>query len=295
MSNSNKTVKSLTIILIVLCVALVIVTVIFFTQKKKSNEMITQLQEYSSIVEEKKDSLEHELNNIIVKYDSLMTDNDSINSMLVDQQNKIKRLLSLRVNDAEKIRKYEKELGTIREVLRSYIVQIDSLNTRNQILLAENKQLRNKNVETENKNLQLQQEKEELTNIKNQATTLIVRNIEVVPLNKRSKEKDKSDKIEKIRVDFVVQKNKVVEAGPKVIYLRIIRPDDVVLGASDAGVINVQDQEIAYSASREITYENEDLPISIYWNNNGDLIAGNYKVELYAEGKPIGETEFSLK
>ncbi|HYW95054.1 MAG TPA: hypothetical protein VE870_05665 [Bacteroidales bacterium] len=294
MENSNRTAKSLLIILIVLSVALVIVSVIFFVQKKKSNDMITQLQEYSSIVTEKKDSLESELNHIIVRYDSLMTNNDSLNTMLVEQQNKIKRLLSLRVNDAEKIRKYEKELGTIRDVLRSYIVQIDSLNTRNQILTAENKQLRNKTVETENKNKQLQQEKEELTSIKDVATTLIAANVEAVPLNKRSREKDKFDKVEKIRVDFMIRKNTVAEAGPKVIYLRIIRPDGVVLGSSDAGVITSGDQEIPYSASREIIYENQDIPVSIFWDNNGDLIAGTYKVELYAEGKMIGETEFSL-
>ncbi len=169
------------------------------------------------------------------------------------------------------------------------------MNTRNQILVAENKQLRNKTVETQNQNIQLKQEKEQLTSIKDAATTLIAASIDIVPLNKRSKEKDKSDKIEKIRVDFVIRKNTVAQPGPKVIYLRIIRPDSVVLGATDAGIIKINDMEIPYSASREIQYENQDLPVSIFWNNNGDLISGNYKVELYAEGKLIGESEFSLK
>ena len=295
MDTSNRTARTLLIILITLSVALVIVSVIFFVQKKKSNEMINKLQEYSDIVTEKKDSLESELNNIIVRYDSLMTDNDSLNEALTEQQDKIKRLLSLRVNDAEKIRKYEKELGTIRQVLRSYIVQIDSLNTRNQILTAENKQLRNKSIETQNRNKQLQQEKEELTNIKTEAKTLIAANIDVVPLNKRSKEKDKADKVEKIRVDFTLRKNTVADPGSKVIYLRLIRPDGLVLGSSDSGVIEYQDEEIPYSASREVIYENEDLAVSIYWDNNGDLIPGTYKAELYAEGNLIGQTEFSMK
>jgi len=295
MENNKPKAGSLQIILIILTAALVIVTVIFFVQKKKNKDMISKLQEYSNMVEEKKDSLENELNNIIVKYDSLMTDNDSINGMLVAQQDKIKRLLSLRVSDADKIKKYENELGTIRDVLRSYIVQIDSLNTRNQILVAENKQLKNKNVESENKNQQLQAEKEQLTNIKNTATTLVAANLAAVPINKRGKEKDKSDKIDKIRVDFVVRANAVAEAGPKVIYLRIVRPDSIALGATDAGVISVGDQQIPFSASREINYENKDVPVSIYWANNGDLISGNYRVELYAEGKKIGNSEFSIK
>ena len=162
MENKKSSVSFLTTLLVIMSIALVILLYIFFNMKKENEATIRQLEEYTSIIEEKKNSLEKELNSIILQYDSLKTNNDTLNLKLEDQQNKIKRLLALRINDAEKIKKYEKELETIREVLRSYIVQIDSLNTKNQILTVENKELRNTRVKLQTQNKQLSEEKEVL-------------------------------------------------------------------------------------------------------------------------------------
>ncbi len=295
MDNTNNSTKTLKIILAIVSVALIALLILYFTQRKESKEIIAQLEQYSGNITVKKDSLENELKSIIIQYDSLKTDNDSIDQQLTDQQDKIKRLLSLRVNDTEKIRKYEKELGTIREVLRSYIVQIDSLNTRNQLLTAENIQLKTKSDEVVTKNVQLQQEKEELTTIKDVAKTLVTANIEAIPMNKRGKEEERVSRVEKIRVDFLVRKNTLADPGQKVIYLRIVRPDRIVLGSPESGTFTVGEEQLPYSARREIIYENNDLPVSIYWDDNGDLLAGTYNVELFSEGKKIGESEFTLK
>ncbi|MGC9344678.1 MAG: hypothetical protein ACP5E3_18370, partial [Bacteroidales bacterium] len=158
----------------------------------------------------------------------------------------------------------------------SYIVQIDSLNTRNQILTAENKELRNRSTQVENINRQLSEEKEELIAITDEAKTLLASNITTLGLNKRSREQDKFNKIEKLRTDFTVRKNNVAEPGPRTIYLRLIRPDGIVLSSPEPGVITVNEEEIPFSASREIIYEKVDVPVSIYWDNNGDLVAGTY-------------------
>ncbi len=294
MENRKSILKILIPLLIVLTLALLVLLYLFFTQKKESEQIIAKLEEYSEVISAKKDSLESELKGYIVKYDSLMTDNDSMNMQLEDQQEKIKSLLSIRMNDAQKIREYEKELKTIREVLKSYIVQIDSLNTRNQILTAENIELRSKTYEVEEINKQLSVEKQELDSITTEAKTLVAANIEPHPLNNRSKDIDRFNKVEKIRVDFILRKNTITEPGSKVIYLRIIRPDELLLSSPDPGVIEVNGEEIPYSASREVIYENADLPVSIYWDNNGDLIPGNYQVELYHNGKLIGESGFTL-
>lgn len=295
MEKKNNSVTYLTILIVVLGIAFIVLGYLWYTQKQESDKIIAQLEEYSTFITEQKDSLESELEGIIVQYDSLMTENDTMNIKLSAQQEKIEQLLSLRMSDAQKIRKYEKELGTIRKVLRSYIVQIDSLNTRNQILTAENKELRNRSTQVENINRQLSEEKEELIAITDEAKTLLASNITTLGLNKRSREQDKFNKIEKLRTDFTVRKNNVAEPGPRTIYLRLIRPDGIVLSSPEPGVITVNEEEIPYSASREIIYEKVDVPVSIYWDNNGDLVAGTYKTELYEGGKLIGETEFSLR
>lgn len=295
METKNNSVTYLTILIVVLGIAFIVIGYLWYSQRKETKEVIAKLEEYSSFVTEQKDSLEVELNGIIVQYDSLMTENDTMNLKLVEQQDKIEQLLKIRMSDAEKIRKYEKELGTIRKVLRSYIVQIDSLNTRNQILTAENKELRNRSTEAENINRQLSQEKEQLLTITDEAKTLIAAGISTIGLNSRSKEQNKFNKVDKLRTDFTIRRNTVAPAGPKMVFLRLVRPDGIVLGSSEGGVIMVNEDELAFSASREIIYENVDIPVSIFWDNNGDLVAGTYKTELYEEGKLIGETEFSLK
>ncbi len=296
MENKKSSVQYLKVVLIVLSIALVILIYLYFDMKKENNATILKLQEYSSFVEAKKDSLETELKGIILQYDSLKTNNDTLNFELEVQQDKIKRLLSLRINDAAKIKKYEKELTTIREVLKSYIVQIDSLNTKNQILLVENKELRNTSLKLVTENKQLSQEKDELITIKDEAKTLIAAGIIVVPLNQRNKENDKADKIEKIRTDFSLRKNTLADAGAKIIYLRLIRPDGVVLGSSKTGgVFQYESEQIPFSASREVNYENNDLPVSIFWDNNGTLVKGNYHCELYCESKKIGTGNFTLR
>ncbi|MGC9344679.1 MAG: hypothetical protein ACP5E3_18375, partial [Bacteroidales bacterium] len=118
MEKKNNSVTYLTILIVVLGIAFIVLGYLWYTQKQESDKIIAQLEEYSTFITEQKDSLESELEGIIVQYDSLMTENDTMNIKLSAQQEKIEQLLSLRMSDAQKIRKYEKELGTIRKVLR---------------------------------------------------------------------------------------------------------------------------------------------------------------------------------
>lgn len=291
----NRSLGLMITLVVILGIALILIGYLYYTQKQESEAAIAQLEEYSDLIASQKDSLENELRSIIVQYDSLMTENDTMNLKLAMQQDKIERLLKLRLSDAQKIRKYEKELGTIREVLKSYIVQIDSLNTRNKELMVENKELRTRSERVESENKQLSEEKQELITITSEAKTLVASNIIGVGLSKRSREVNKFSRVETIKIDFVLRKNSVAEPGPKDIYLRLIRPDSLVLSAAEPGIFISNGNELPYSASREVLYENVDIPVAIYWDNNGDLVGGNYRIELYENGKIIGESEMVLK
>ena len=186
-------------------------------------------------------------------------------------------------------------METIRSVLRSYIVQIDSLNLMNQELMAENKQLKNTERRLATENEQLEQDKIQLEEIKNLASTLQASEINLVLLNKRDKETKKVRSMVKARVDFVLRANQVTPAGEKHLSLRIIRPDMVVLGSPDLEMMEIDGEQIPVSASRIVNYENEDLPVSVFWNNDGEIVPGEHRVELYAEGKLIGSSSFVLE
>jgi hypothetical protein len=86
----------------------------------------------------------------------------------------------------------------------------------------------------------------------------------------------------------------VMPPGNITIYLRIVRPDEVVL-SSGVNLFDLQGEQIVFSASREVQYENVDIDMCIFWTNDGQLIPGNYQVHIYAEGNEIGSTTFALK
>jgi FtsZ-binding cell division protein ZapB len=278
-----------------LLVVVLAVSIYLLLDTRKNLNLVSQdLAEKTEYFRMERDSLEGELRNIYYRYDSLETDNVQIQKEMKLQQEKIERLLAIQADDAYKIKMYKSEMETLRSVLRSYIVQIDSLNLKNQELMAENKQLRNTERQLTTEKEQLQQDKSQLEEIKDMATTLHAAEIDLVLMNKRDREIRRIRSADKVRVDFLLRANKVAPAGETTIYLRIIRPDEVALGSPELEMLEVGGEMIPATASRTVNYENEDLPVSIFWTNDGELVPGEYMVELYADGKMIGSSEFIL-
>jgi len=171
---------ALIVLVIVLSIAVIILGYKYYTKSKT----LGQTTEEKVILEDVKSDLEKQLRDMIVEYDSLKTNNDSVNSLIVVQQDKIKNLLRMQASDVEKIRKYKDEMETLRKVMRGYIVQIDSLNTRNRMLTEENTQVKEKLTTAETQNLSLSKEKEILNTRVELAKVLSAKNIVVDPQNK---------------------------------------------------------------------------------------------------------------
>ena len=282
-------------ILGLLVVILAVAVYMLLDTRKNLNVVSADLAEKTEFFRMEKDSLEGELRNIYFRYDTLETNNVELQADMLMQQEKIEKLIAIQKDDAYKIRMYRKEMGTLRTVLRSYIVQIDSLNLQNQELMAENKQLKNTSRRLSSEKEQLEKDKTQLEEIKNLATSLQVSNMNLVLLTKRDKETKRVRTCTKVRVDFIIRANKVAPAGEKAIFLRIIRPDQVVLGSPELEMIDLGEEQIPASSSRIITYENTDLPVSIFWANDGEIVPGEHLVELYSEGELIGNASFILK
>lgn len=272
------------------------VSIYLLLDTRKNLSLVSQdLAEKTAYFRMERDSLERELRNIYYRYDSLETDNVQIQKEMQLQQEKIERLIAIQADDAYKIKMYRREMETLRSVLRSYIVQIDSLNLKNQELMAENKQLKNVELQLTTEKEQLQQDKDQLEEIKDLATTLQASEIDLVLMNKRDREINRIRFADKVRVDFILRANKVAPTGETTIYLRIIRPDEVLLGSPELEMLEVDGEMVPATASRTVNYENEDLPVSIFWTNDGEIVPGEHLVELYVNGKLIGSSAFILK
>ncbi|MFC2129248.1 hypothetical protein ACFLQX_00555 [Bacteroidota bacterium] len=295
MSEKKSNVGVLYGIVGLLVVVLAVAVYMLLDLKKDYDVTSEELQQNKIYFKMEKDSLERELHNIYTEYDSLETDNERIQSEMLLQQEKIDRLIAIQADDAYKIKMYRREMETLRSVLRSYIVQIDSLNSKNQELMAENIQLKRSEQTLQTQKLQLETEKADLEEIKDMATSLLASDIFVEPINERNRAIKRIKYVDKIRTDFIVRENSVALPGDKTIFLRLMRPDNVALGSEELQVISFNGEDIPVSASRTVTYENADLPVSIFWTNNGEVVPGEYVVELYCEGKQIGASTFILK
>ena len=248
-----------------------------------------------------KASIKKELEDMLKQYDDLKTNNEQLNAQIEEQKAKIQDLME-KLDKTKKasyweIHKYKKELETLRKILKSYVAQVDSLNTLNKQLMQENKI-----VKTNYK--KVVSEKENLENIKNEleqkvdiAKTLRAINFNITGLNKRGKPNNRAKKVKKIQICFTLAENKVVEPGNKIVYLRIARPDGSIITSSEYDLFEFEGNKIAYTAKREIEYKNKDTNVCLYWTNeaNEKLIKGTYYADIFIEGKNVGTTTFKLK
>jgi hypothetical protein len=288
----KKTPVVLILLVILLAIAVGVLGYKYYTESQRLKETTAEQE----ILQDVKSDLEKQLRDMVVEYDSLKTENDSINTLLVGEQEKIKKLLRYQAGDAEKIKKYREELETLRKVMRSYIVQIDSLNTRNRYLTEENIQVRQQLTVAETQNVELSKEKEMLGTQVQLAKVLSAKNVNVVTLNKRENDAEgKIKKITKISVGFTLRENAVADPGKKVIYLRLLNPDNVSLANATGDMFTYNGENIVYSEKRDIEYENKDIDVIIFWNKTEDLKPGEYTAILYAEGYEIGSASFTLK
>jgi hypothetical protein len=278
---------SMIAISIILAGALVFLVFMYFGQKNKMVEMET-------VLTQEKDSLAKELRNMVFAFDTLKTNNDTLKAGVEKQKNRIVQLLAINASNVTLIKSYKNEIKTMRDIMKSYIVQIDSLNTRNKILISENTEIRQQIAQVRNTNTELSKVKEELSSKVEIASLIQAKNITAVSLNKKRKETSRINLLDKLKICFTLRENPLAKAGQKEVFMRVIRPDSLVITNSSNNLFEYKGTKIIYSANRAIDYMNQDIEVCIFLDNTGDFIIGNYSVELYLEDNIIGRTNFML-
>ena len=282
------------LIVIILSIILLVVIVLFVIQRNEHSKILNSLNA-------EKDSLKLELEEIIMGYDSLKTDNDTLNSNLFMARTRVQDLMvelgQVKKASFEQITKYQNEVGSLRKIMRDYIVQVDSLNRRNEILMAENQKVRQQYREIESRNKALVAETQQLSQRVEQASVLEALGLSVTGVTDKNKTTINIKRSEKLMVSFTLSKNVTTKRGNKNLYVRILRPDQVLLNKSKDDLFQFEDLKIPYSAMREVTYEGNELPVNIFWDNAGEapFMTGNYTIDVFADGNNIGSASFSFR
>lgn len=287
----QNSIRGYRIVIIILSVILVALSALYYgihRQQMRDNELL----------QADRDSIQSDLGRLMTDYDNLQISNDSISANLTIERERadslMTRLKKERSWNLAKIKQYEKEVGTLRSIMKSYVRQIDSLNTLNKKLIKENVSYR-KEISSANLRAEMAEEKAaELDNKVRIGAVLRARDISLTALNVNSREVTRVKNASRLRVDFVLSANELAEPGNKAIYVRITSPDGYVLTTEEMPTFEFEGERLSYSAMREMEYDNtKDLDVGIFYTSKG-FTAGTYRIQLYCEGRLIGQAEIAM-
>ena len=232
-------------------------------------------------------------------YNSLSSEYDSINTQLDSSREEVAQLVE-RIQKTEatnraKMRQYEKELGTLRSIMRNYIVQIDSLNTLNHQLTAEAAEARRDAAESKRQNEQLTQQVENLTGRVAAGSVLKARGLKLEAHNSSDKVTDRSSRVVRLLTSLSLVENELAPKGPVRVFIRVKDPEGILLTNSVETSFTFQGETLTASASREVDYEGREVEMSIYLNDVKDYHKGIYTVEAYTEQALLGSAELLLR
>ena len=243
--------------------------------------------------------MQNEYHQFAQKYSDINTkiNNDSIVAQLTAEQEKTQRLLNelrrVKSTDAIEITRLKKELATVRAVIRSYVMEIDSLNKVNANLTQENTRVKGQYEAATRQIEGLSTEKRSLSEKVAIAAQLDATGISLVAKNKRGKSTDQIDKATTLQVSFNITRNVTAASGVKDIYVRIMSPTGNLLNG--AGSFSYENRTLQYSMKRSVEYNGEETPVTLFWNVSQALVAGTYQVSIFADGNMIGSRSFAFK
>lgn len=293
----NKTSK---IILGVSIALILILGAFIYMQFSKISEAENQLVELTQVMEfEKQQSIE-EYEKLAMEYEEfyIETSNDSLLKLFDEEKQKVQQLLqelkTVKATNARRIKELQKELGTVRGVLKSYIYKVDSLNTVNDHLKKENVKVKKQIAEAQEIKRQLEEKTNELDAKINLASILEADDIQIKTLNKKGKVTKSLKRITNIEICFKVLRNITAERGYKTVYLRIADANGEVL-TTETKTFEFEGKQLIYSAKKEIEYNGEDTPVCMYYKVTNPLQTGSYSIAIFADGNLIGTTGIVLK
>jgi hypothetical protein len=287
--------KNLLIIFTVLLLVIItIVTYLLFSEKQINEELI---QEF----ELEKEELENEYSHFATQYDELQLTitNDSLSILLDKEKTKVQRLLeelrSVKSSNAAEIRRLKTELSSLRNIMTGYVSQIDSLNRITERQREVIKDVTAKYNNISRKADELIQEKTQLDKKVSLAAQLDATNIWIEPQNKRSKKVKRVKDIVRFCIGFTITKNITATTGERIVYVRIMKPDNSVLTKNETNTFVYENTTLLYSIKKYVEYNGEEQEVIVYWNVEEFLYAGTYQVDIFTEKTLIGSQRFALE
>ena len=225
-----------------------------------------------------KENLTREMIELQNDYATLSSDYDTINSQLDSSREEVSQLIE-RIKKTEAtnrsmMRKYERELGTLRSIMKTYIVQIDSLNTLNKKLTADAAAARREAAESRKHSEKLSKEVQELSGQVAAGAVIKARGLKLEAYNSSDKVTDRSSRVTYLLTTLSLGENDLAERGPVTVYIRVKDPDGILLVNDTQKTFQYNGEPMVCSASREVDYQGSEVEMGIYLNGIAGYVKG---------------------
>ena len=282
------------VVAIIAIVAAVLVYHHFYTKP-----LLQENEDLKELAELEKQEMENQYREFDLQYEQLQSTikNDSLIAQIENERRHTQQLLEelgrTKATDAAEIKRLKAEIASLREVLKSYIMQVDSLNRLNQSLHEENTQIKEQISEANTQIATISTERNQLKDKVNIAAQLDATGFWVTPKDKKSKEAKKVKDVKKFAFGFTIVKNVTAQNGQRIVYARILKPDNSVMGKK--GTFPYENTTLEYTEKKYIDYTGEEEKVTMYSDVAEFLEAGTYKLFIFCDNQMIGQTTFTLK
>ena len=286
---NKKFIIPMTAVIVLLLLGIVYLGYSLIEQKQVNQDM-------KELAVLEKTEMENEYQQFADQYSEMKTriNNDSIVAQLTREQERTQQLLEelrkTKADDAAEITRLKKELATVRAILRSYVLQIDSLNQLNAELMDDNNRVRSELEESNQQNQELVSNNMTLSEKVAIASQLNATNMMLTPMNKRGKNNKKMKGAKALNVSFAISRNVTASNGEREVFVRITTPQGEVLNGG--GSFAYENKQMPYSMKRMIEYSGEETPVTLIWPVNETLTGGTYNVSIFVDGNMIGSKNF---
>lgn len=263
-----------------------------WTMNSKSSTLKKELEAEKQELEANIVELQDTLSKITSNYETINLQLDTSRAQVAELIENLKRT---QATNRAKIRQYEGELGTLRSIMRNYLVQIDSLNTLNQKLTAEAKEARQEAAETRKDNEKLTKKLEAAEAKVSAGSVLKARGMRLEAYGESKRVTDRSSRTVRLLTTLSLIENSIIEPGPVTVYIRVTDPNGNLLTNSRSVDFTCKGQTLTASASREVDYAGAELTVSIYLNDIPDYTKGIYTAEAYTTAGTLGKAELMLR
>ena len=280
------------VVVAILAALAVILAVVLAVVASRDYKLVKEL-------EQDKADLENSITELKTDFDNLQSDYDYINTQLDSSREEVAmlvdRIKKTEATNRQQMRKYEKELGTLRSIMKSYVAQIDSLNTANRKLADELSSSKKELAKATGENKELSAKVESLSSKVATGAIVKARGLSAKAYNNSNKATDRSSRVKRLAVSLSLVENELAKKGPMTVYIRVKDPEGNLLLDGEGASFRLNGESVAASASREVDYQGKEVDMTIYLNNVSDYVKGIYTIDVYTDKAQLGSIELMLR